>query len=241
MLGGIELKAWGGSPRILASPFQGQGPSIAGVVLAPPRLLSRCDHGLAAPVPAWFFRRTTFGLAILAAAQDVVGVRLTGIRLRHLSAFTWGVSSVVGAMAGIVIALSLGAFAPFFMARIMLLGFAAAVLGGMTSLPGALVGGIVVGVTQAVVSHYWISVAGLVEAVMFGAIVAVLLASRPQGCSGRPREDGRSLTSSPTGGDRPPARASVVADRDRVPRPGVAAAAALRDASRPGPSTGTTR
>ena len=114
----------------------------------------------------------------------MVGVRLTGIRLRHLSAFTWGVSSVLGGMAGIVIALSLGAFAPFFLNRIMLLGFAAAVVGGMTSLPGALLGGLVIGVTEALVSHFWISVPGLVEAVVFGTIVGFLVL-RPTGLLGR--------------------------------------------------------
>src|SRR5207245_2544944 len=105
---------------------------------------------------------TTFGLALLAAAQDVVGVRLTGIRLRHLSAFTWGVSSVVGGITGIVIALALGAFDPLFMDRLALLGFAAAVVGGMTSLPGALVGGLLVGIGEALIAHFWISVPGLV-------------------------------------------------------------------------------
>ena len=184
LLAGLEFKLWGASPRIMPSPFHGSGLHVGHVVLPPPRLLALALTAVAAGASAWFFRRTTFGLAILAAAQDVIGVRLTGIRLRHLSAFTWGVSSVVGALAGIVIALSLGAFAPTFLNGIMLLGFAAAVLGGMTSLPGALIGGIVVGVTQAVVSHYWISVPGLVEAVMFGAIVTVLLL-RPRGLLGR--------------------------------------------------------
>jgi branched-chain amino acid transport system permease protein len=184
LLGGVELKAWSGSPKVLPSPFHAHGLSIAGVVLAPPRLVALGIVVAAAAGAAWFFRRTTFGLALLAAAQDVVGVRLTGIRLRHLSAFTWGVSSVIGGISGIVIALSFGAFAPFFMARTMLLGFAAAVVGGMTSLPGALVGGICVGIAEALIAHYWISVPGLVEAAMFGVIVAVLLV-RPRGLLGR--------------------------------------------------------
>jgi branched-chain amino acid transport system permease protein len=154
------------------------------VFVTPPRLTALAITAGVGGAFAWFFRRTTFGLALLASAQDAVGVRLTGIRLRHLSAFTWAVSSVIGAAAGIVIALSLGAFAEYFMARIMLLGFAAAILGGMTSLPGALVGGLAIGVGEAVVSHYWISVPGLVEALTFAMIVGVLLV-RPQGLLGR--------------------------------------------------------
>jgi branched-chain amino acid transport system permease protein len=184
LLGGLEFKLWGASPRILPSPFHGVGLRLADVVLSPPRLFALGVTAVAALASAWFFRRTTFGLALLAAAEDAVGVRLTGIRLRHLSAFTWGVSSVIGGLAGVIIALSLGAFAPFFMSRLMLLGFAAAVLGGMTSMPGALAGGLVVGVAEAVISHYWISVPGLVEALMFGVIVAVLLV-RPRGLLGR--------------------------------------------------------
>lgn len=183
-LGGLEVKLWGVDPRLLPSPFHGSGLHVATIFLSPPRLLALGLTVAAGVASVWFFRRTTFGLALLAAAHDVIGVRLTGIRLRHLSAFTWGVSSVIGGLAGIVISLSLGAFAPFFLNRIMLLGFAAAVVGGMTSLPGALVGGLVIGVTEALVSHFWISVPGLVEAVMFATIVMFLLL-RPTGILGR--------------------------------------------------------
>ncbi len=183
LLGGVELEIWSGNPRILPSPFQGQGPQIFGVVLAQPRLVALILTAFAAGAAAWFFRRTTFGLALLAAAQDIVGVRLTGIRLRHLSAFTWGVSSVIGSVTGILTALAFGAFAPFFMARLMLLGFAAAIVGGMTSLPGALVGGLSIGIAEALVAHFWISTPGLVETVMF-ALIVVMLIVRPQGMLG---------------------------------------------------------
>ena len=182
--GALEFKLWGADPRILPSPFHGSGLHVAGFFLTPPRLVALAVTAAVAAAFAWFFRRTTFGLALLASAQDPVGVRLTGIRLRHLSAFTWAVSSLIGAATGVVIALSLGAFAEFFMARLMLLGFGAAVLGGMTSLPGALVGGLALGVGEAVVSHYWIAVPGLVEALVFALIVGVLLV-RPQGLMGR--------------------------------------------------------
>ncbi|MHB8463881.1 MAG: branched-chain amino acid ABC transporter permease [Acidimicrobiales bacterium] len=184
LFGALELKIWRGNPKLLPSPFHGSGLHIAGVFITPPRLLALALTAAVGAGFAWFFRRTTFGLALLASAQDAIGVRLTGIRLRHLSAFTWAASAVIGAAAGLVIALSLGAFAEYFMARIMLLGFAAAILGGMTSLPGALVGGLGVGVGEAVVSHYWIRIPGLVEALTFAMIVAVLIV-RPQGLLGR--------------------------------------------------------
>jgi len=182
---GLELHFFGVKPHFEPTPFHGSGLRISAVTLTPPRLLALAVTAVIGFVSAWFFRRTTFGLGLLAAAQDSVGVRLTGLRLRHLSAFTWAVSFVVGGLAGILLAMSLAFFAPASLTGgIMLFGFAAAVLGGMTSLPGALIGGVAVGVARAVISNYWISVPGLPETLMFAAIVVVLLV-RPQGMLGR--------------------------------------------------------
>ena len=185
LIGGLETKIWGVDARALPTPFHFRGPSLAGVVVPPARLVALGASIVVAGAAAWFMRSTTLGLGLRAAADDPVAVRLTGVRVRHLSALTWAASSLFGGMAGIVIALSLGAFAPFFMTRLMLLGFAAAVVGGLTSLVGALTGGIVVGVLEAVVARYWISVPGAVEVAMLAAIVAFLLL-RPRGMFGQP-------------------------------------------------------
>lgn len=183
-LGGLELQLWTGTPKVFRSPFHALGPQVAGVYISPPRMAAVVLTALAAWGSAVFFRRTTFGLALLAAAQDVVGVRLTGIRLRSLSRFTWVASSVVGGLAGIIVTMSIGAFEPFALNGLLLKGFAGAIVGGMTSLPGALAGGLLVGVAEAIISNFWLSVPGVVEVVMFATIV-LMLVFRPRGLLGK--------------------------------------------------------
>lgn len=175
-LGALELKLWGASPALLPPPVEGDGLEIAGVVLAPTRLFAL---GLAVVVCAglWvFLRSTTFGLGLLAVGQNPTAVRLSGIRLRHLSATTWGLSAALGAAASLVVAPTLGAFTPFFLSRLLLFGFAAAVIGGgLTSLPGAVVGGLALGVWEAYVARELPSLAGVVDASVFLLLAAALL------------------------------------------------------------------
>ena len=85
---------------------------------------------------ALFLRRTDFGLGVLAASQDPVAVRLVGIRFSRVSAFTWGMAGFVGAVAALLIQPLIGAFGPGFMTGFFVRALAAALIGGLTSLPG---------------------------------------------------------------------------------------------------------
>ncbi|HLF69586.1 MAG TPA: branched-chain amino acid ABC transporter permease, partial [Actinomycetota bacterium] len=76
-------------PRILRQPFAGRGPELFGTLIPPARLLAIAMAIVVGGGLYLFMKRTTFGLGLLAAAQDPIAVRLMGIRLRHLSAFTW--------------------------------------------------------------------------------------------------------------------------------------------------------
>jgi branched-chain amino acid transport system permease protein len=180
LLLGVELQIWTAGPKRLPSPFAGGGVAVAGIVLTPSRLLALGITLVVVIVGGWFLRSTTTGLALRAAAEDPVGVRLAGIRLRHLSALTWGLATGLGAVTGILVALSLGGFSPGFMNRILLLGFGAAVLGGLHSPSGALLGGVLIGVGEAAISRMFLGVPGVVEALVFVVLVMVLLL-RPRG------------------------------------------------------------
>jgi branched-chain amino acid transport system permease protein len=175
-LGAAELKIWGASPAFLPAPLAGRGLTIADVTLPPTRLLAL---GLAVLLSAglWLlFRYTTLGLSLLAVAQNPTAVRLAGIRLSRLSALTWGLSAVLGATASLLIAPTLGAFSAFYLARLMLFAFAAAVLGGgMVSLPGAVLGGLGLGVWEAVIGREFPSTAGIVDVSVFLLLAAALL------------------------------------------------------------------
>src|SRR2546430_1698422 len=94
-----------------------------------------------------FFRYTTLGLAMRAAAQNPVSSRLCGIRVGWMLALGWGFAALVGAVAGMMIA-PIVFLDPNMMSGILIYAFASATLGGFTSPGGAVLGGLIVGVTE---------------------------------------------------------------------------------------------
>ena len=136
---------------------------------------------------ALFFRRTTLGLAVVAASQEPTATELVGISVRRLSTLVWGLAALLGGLAGVLV----GPFEPFgpggVTLKLLIPGFTAAVIGGMGSLPGAVLGGMVVGVGQALGASGGLlpdSVPGGGAVITF-VLLAGILAVRPQGLLGR--------------------------------------------------------
>jgi len=102
-----------------------------------------------------FFRFTPLGLAMRAAAQNPVSARLVGIRVGWMKALGWGLAAAIGAIAGMMVA-PVVYLDPNMMAGILLYAFAAALLGGIDSPVGAVVGGFIVGVLENLVGTYLI-------------------------------------------------------------------------------------
>ena len=171
---------------VLSPPLTGLGPQIFGFYVSPTALLGLATVGVLGLGLSAFLRRTDFGLGVLAAAQDPTMVRLVGVRLRRVSAFTWGIAGGLGAVAALLIEPIVGAFGPGFMTQFFLRGLAAALLGGLTSLPGAFVGGVTLGLVEALVVKGFFSTTfpGVSSVAVFVIIVAVLL-FRPSGLLGR--------------------------------------------------------
>src|SRR5205085_7004690 len=94
-----------------------------------------------------FFRHTRVGLAMRAAAANPQSARLAGIRVGWMIALGWGMAAAIGAVAGMLIA-PVVFLEPNMMQSVLLYGFAAAVVGGLTSLGGAVVGGFGVGIIE---------------------------------------------------------------------------------------------
>jgi branched-chain amino acid transport system permease protein len=131
-----------------------------------------------------FFKRSLFGLGVLAVAQDQTALRLQGLPLNRVSAFVWAAGAVVCALAGMIIAPTIGSFAPGFMTTTLVASaLAAALVGGLTSLPGAFVGGMAIGITQNIAKFYLESLAGAEFLAVFIAMVVVLLV-KPNGLMG---------------------------------------------------------
>jgi len=100
-----------------------------------------------------FFRFTPLGLAMRAAAQNPVSSRLVGIRVGWMLALGWGLASAIGAIAGMMVAPTVF-LEPNMMGGILLYAFAGALLGGIDSPGGAVLGGFIVGVLENVVGAY---------------------------------------------------------------------------------------
>ena len=129
-----------------------------------------------------FFRFTPLGLAMRAAAQNPVSGRLVGIRVGWMLALGWGLAAAVGAVAGMMVA-PIVYLDPNMMGGILLYAFAAALLGGIDSPLGAVVGGLLVGVLENVLGAFVIG-NELKLSVALVIIIGVLLV-KPSGFFGR--------------------------------------------------------
>ena len=129
-----------------------------------------------------FFRFTPLGLAMRAAAQNPVSSRLVGIRVGWMLALGWGLAAAVGAVAGIMVA-HIVYLDPNMMGGILLYAFAAALVGGIDSPVGAVIGGFVVGILENVLGAFVIG-NELKLAVALVLIIGVLVV-RPSGFFGK--------------------------------------------------------
>jgi branched-chain amino acid transport system permease protein len=129
-----------------------------------------------------FFRFTPLGLAMRAVAQNPVSSQLVGIRTGWILALGWGLASVIGAVAGMMAA-PIVYLDPNMMGGILLYAFAAALLGGLTSPLGAVIGGFVVGVLENLAGAYIVGTE-IKLSVALVIIVGVLLL-KPSGLFGR--------------------------------------------------------
>ncbi len=129
----------------------------------------------------FFFRYTKLGIAMRATQQNPLAARVMGIRTKRILSFTWALSSMVGAVAGMLIA-ALGVLDPPMMMDPLLKGFASAVLGGMTSLPGSALGGALLGIIENLFGGY-VSLA--FKSVVAFAIIVLMLCIRPSGLLAR--------------------------------------------------------
>jgi len=125
-------------------------------------------------------QKTRLGLAMRATSENLTAAQTLGIPTRSVLAFSWGLAAALGVVAGLFLAPAL-LLDPFFMLEPFLKGFAAAILGGLNSLPGAIVGGLLLGVAEALTGGYF-SIA-FKNSLAFIVIIFVLLL-RPEGLLG---------------------------------------------------------
>ncbi|HSL62842.1 MAG TPA: branched-chain amino acid ABC transporter permease [Desulfotignum sp.] len=128
----------------------------------------------------FFFKYTRVGLAMKATQQNAVAAKIVGVRTNRIMMMTWAISSVVGATAGLLISPVI--MHPFMMWDPMLKGFAAAVMGGMTSLPGAVAAAYLLGIIENLFGGY---VSIEFKSVVAFAIIVLVLCFKPSGLFAR--------------------------------------------------------
>jgi branched-chain amino acid transport system permease protein len=132
-----------------------------------------------------FFRYTRLGLAMRAAAENPASARLVGIRVGWMIALGWGMAAAIGAVAGLMIA-PVVFLEPNMMLAILLFGFAGAVLGGLTSPGGAVVGGFIVGIVEALAGAYIPVIGTEIKQPIALLLIVLVLVVKPSGLFGRP-------------------------------------------------------
>lgn len=185
MLNAIASWIWGYEPKSLPYALSGP-PLIWGSIILTQHDLVIFLTTLALSLGFFaLLKYTKLGTAMRACAQNRLGAQLLGISVPKINMLSWGLGVALGGVAGVLIAplvfLDLNV-----MIFVMIKGFAAAVLGGFTSLPGAIVGGLLVGLFESLlIAAPWELMNQLKETLVF-VLIILLLAVRPQGLLGEP-------------------------------------------------------
>jgi branched-chain amino acid transport system permease protein len=185
LIDGVVAWIWGADIKFMASPFGNKVFRSGGVAV------SAQDIGVFAVsiismVALWaLFQFTKVGLAMRAAALRPAAASLVGVRVDRMLAIGWGLAAMLGAVAGLMAEPTQFVLQPTLMQPILLLAFAAAVLGGLESPIGAVIGGLLIGVFLNLVGQYvGFATSELRLPIAFAMLLLVLLV-RPTGLFGR--------------------------------------------------------
>jgi branched-chain amino acid transport system permease protein len=183
ILNGLTGWIWGAEPKAFDSPFPNRAWEIGDVAISI-RDVGTLVVCLITVLALWaFFRFTTLGLVMRAVANNQTASRLVGVRVGWMLALGWGLAAVLGAIAGMMAAPTLF-LDPSMMLVILIYSFAAAVLGGIDSPVGAVVGGLTLGVVINLLGAYVDFVGSELRLPSALAVLLLVLLIRPQGLFG---------------------------------------------------------
>jgi branched-chain amino acid transport system permease protein len=184
LLNGLTSVIWGGGNRPFRGPFSTRTIDVGGVPISVQDIGIVVVSCVLVVVLALFFRFTKLGLGMRAAALNRDSSGLVGVRVGWMLAFGWGLAAVLGAVAGMMVAPILF-LDPNMMQTILLYAFAAAVLGGLDSPLGAVVGGLLLGVTITLLSRYVGFVGDALKLPAALLLILLVLLVKPNGLFGR--------------------------------------------------------
>ncbi len=174
---------WGSNVKQLDIGIPDQPFEVAGVLLNQFDLFAAATGAVVLMFLVMFFQKTTIGLALRAVADDHQAALSVGIPLRTIWIIVWSVAGIVALVAGIMWGAKSGV--QFSLSLIALKALPVLILGGFTSIPGAIVGGLIIGVGEKIAEIYWGPIIGGAIENWFAYMLAmVFLLFRPQGLFG---------------------------------------------------------
>ena len=183
LLDGFGQLVWGGDVHPLNIGIPANPIIIGGVLVNAFDLVAAAVCGSLVIVLAIFFQKTRVGRALRAVADDHQAALSIGIPLRTIWVIVWSVAGIVGLVAGILWGSNLGV--QFSISLVALKALPVLILGGFTSVPGAIVGGLIVGAGEKVAEVFWTPATGGAIEDWFAYVLAlVFLLFRPQGLFG---------------------------------------------------------
>jgi branched-chain amino acid transport system permease protein len=172
---------WGYDPKSYPVPVEGKPISFASITITPSTIFIIILTVILMLGLFSFFKFTKAGLAMQAVAMNPQASRLMGIKVGTASMYAWASSAVLGGVAGMLIA-PVTFLDPTMMGEVLIKSFAAAVLGGFSSLPGAVVGGLIIGVVENIIGGY---ISNELKSTFIFLLIIVVLTVRPKGLFGR--------------------------------------------------------
>jgi branched-chain amino acid transport system permease protein len=171
MLRGLVGMGFGAQSRSFATPWSGKKTELAGAVIADLNFVILAAALIITLMLFWFLKKTALGVAIQAASQNQLAAYLSGIRVKRLTSLVWAIAGAMAAVCGLLLApitlVDIGLWV------VVLKALSAAVLGGFGSVPGAIVGGFLLGLIEQFSGVYLPD--GFKDAMAYIVLIGVLI------------------------------------------------------------------
>ncbi len=181
IIANLALMAWSADYRSITVPYAGANFSVGGIVVQWTRLATFVVGVLFIWLLTVFLKRTFTGRAIRAASQDIELAKLMGVKPERIYAVTFALGSAITGVAGVLVSTYFVIY-PAMGMPYTITAFCVVVLGGMGYIPGALIGGFILGILESITATCWST--GLSSAVTFIALF-IMLVTRPKGITGK--------------------------------------------------------
>jgi len=177
------LLTWGPDPREIDLAWGGRPIVVGGVVITMLRVAVLATSAVVIATLTWFIRRTIWGMAMRAVAKNRDAAALMGVPVRRVFALTFAVGSAMAAVAGGLLG-AMFTIEPTMGEWAVVKAFCVVIMGGMGNVPGAVLGGVILGVAENLGAGFLPGGSSYKDGIGYAILIAVLLL-RPQGLFGR--------------------------------------------------------